>query len=221
MIAGSERQPSTLARYSLPPGIDSKATERLRFVNNRMRLGYRRRAEQSMAATERLLGSAPVRAARVMAAYWPFGTEPDTRHLISAFQLRGGRVLLPVLLPDRDLDWAWYPGEPASGTEAAAEPIGPLLGVESVLRADVVITPALAVTPNGVRLGRGGGSYDRVLARIAAAQGPRPWTCALLYDAEIGAARAVEPHDRAVDAACSGSGLVAFGEQRPLKTVAE
>ncbi len=84
-----------------------------------------------------------------------------------------------------------------------------------MLRAGAVIVPALAVTAGGVRLGRGGGSYDRVLARIAAAREAglsTPWTCALLYEDEVGTLdpAAVEPHDRAVDAACSASRLVSF-----------
>jgi 5-formyltetrahydrofolate cyclo-ligase len=78
-----------------------------------------------------------------------------------------------------------------------------------------MVVPALAVTAAGVRLGRGGGSYDRVLARIAAARDAglaTPWTCAFVYEDELGTLEpaAIEPHDRAVDAACTATRLVEF-----------
>jgi 5-formyltetrahydrofolate cyclo-ligase len=146
------------------------------------------------------------------------GTEPDTRPLIEALVSRGTEVLLPVLLPDRDLDWARFRGDPAELVEAGAgtlRPRGRALGAAAVLGAQLLVVPALAVTPMGVRLGRGGGSYDRVLARISAAAAGGvavPWSCALLYDGELGTLdpAAVQPHDRAVDAACTASRLEEF-----------
>jgi 5-formyltetrahydrofolate cyclo-ligase len=50
-----------------------------------------------------------------------------------------------------------------------------------VTSADLVIVPALAVDRDGRRLGRGGGSYDRALARV----GPAVPTVALIYDDEL------------------------------------
>ena len=203
----------------MPDQADEKATARSRFVNNRRALGNRERVEQTRAATIRLLADSRLTSADTVAAYWPMGTEPDTRELIEALWERGVRVLLPVLLADRDLDWADYAGDPAAlrdGGAGTRRPQGLTLGVDFVLRAEVMIIPALAVTAHGVRIGRGGGSYDRVLARIAdaAAAGQHtPWTCAFLYEDELGALdpAAVEPHDRAVDAACTGARLVEFG----------
>jgi len=202
----------------MPDQADEKATARSRFVNNRRALGNRERARQSAAAVRRLLAEPRLTSADTVAAYWPLGTEPDTRPLIRALLERGARVLLPVLLPDRDLDWARYDGDPAAlagGGAGTRQPQGTALGVDAVLRARVVIIPALAVTATGVRIGRGGGSYDRVLSRIAAAAAAGesvPWTCAFLYGDELGTLdpAAVEPHDRAVDAACAGSRLVDF-----------
>lgn len=203
----------------MPDEIDEKATARSRFVNNRRALGNHERARQSAAAIDRLLEEPAARAARTVAAYWPLGTEPDTRPLIEALVGRGVEVLLPVLLPDRDLDWARFRGDPAELAEAGAgtlAPRGGTLGTTAVLRAQLLVVPALAVTPMGVRLGRGGGSYDRVLARIStgAARGVAvPWCCALLYEGELGTleSAAVQPHDRAVDAACTASRLAEFG----------
>lgn len=202
----------------MPDEIDEKATARSRFVNNRHALGNHERERQSAAAARRLIDLPVVATARTVAAYWPLGTEPDTRPLIEALVARGTEVLLPVLLPDRDLDWARYGGDPAELVEAGARtlrPRGHALGVGAVTQAQVLLVPALAVTPLGVRLGRGGGSYDRVLARISnsAAGGVAvPWSCALLYEGELGTlpATAVQAHDRAVDAACTASRLTEF-----------
>jgi len=202
----------------MPDQTDEKATARSRFVNDRRALGNRARADQARAATFRLLADPRLTSADTVAAYWPMGTEPDTRPLIEALLERGVRVLLPVLLADRDLDWADYAGDPAAlegGGAGTRQPQGTTLGAAIVLRAQVMIVPALAVTGTGVRIGRGGGSYDRVLTRIAdaAAAGRQvPWTCAFLYEGELGTLdpAAVEPHDRAVDAACTGSKLAIF-----------
>jgi 5-formyltetrahydrofolate cyclo-ligase len=136
--------------------------------------------------------------------------------LLDALLARGVRLLLPVLLDDRDLDWALYAGsdtELVPGGAGTSHPASLVLGVAAVLQADVLIVPALAVTQRGVRLGRGGGSYDRVLERVAHAATVRPWTCALLYEHELGTLPdgAVEPHDQPVDAACTASRLVEFG----------
>ncbi len=53
-----------------------------------------------------------------------------------------------------------------------------------------------------MRLGRGGGSYDRALARV----GPAILTIALLYDGELVDTLPAEPHDQRVRAAATPSG---------------
>ena len=76
------------------------------------------------------------------------------------------------------------------------------LGVDAVTDADVVLVPALAVGADGARLGRGGGSYDRALARVPAG---RPRT-ALLYDGELLPGVPAEPHDQRVSGVVTPSG---------------
>ncbi|WP_307126577.1 5-formyltetrahydrofolate cyclo-ligase [Streptomyces sp. B1I3] len=139
--------------------------------------------------------------ARTVAAYVSVGREPGTHALLDLLRARGVRVLLPVLLADNDLDWAAYRGAghlvPAG--RGLLEPDGDRLGPDAVLDADVVLLPGLAVDRRGMRLGRGGGSYDRVLARLSAA-GARPALAVLLYDDEVVAQVPEEPHDHPVDA---------------------
>ncbi len=151
-------------------------------------------------------------AGRTVAAYVSVGAEPGTRPLLDALVARGVRVLLPVLLPDNDLDWARYEGagQLAPAARGLLEPTGARLGPDAVTEASVVLLPGLAVDRRGLRLGRGGGSYDRVLARLAAA-GARPLLATLLYEGELLERVPAEPHDLPVDAAVTPSGVHRVG----------
>ncbi|WP_437184546.1 5-formyltetrahydrofolate cyclo-ligase [Streptomyces xanthophaeus] len=153
--------------------------------------------------------------ARTVAAYVSVGTEPGTRELLDALRAAGKRVLLPLLLPDDDLDWAAYEG-PDTLAEAAhpgkmrlLEPTGPALGPDAITGADAVLLPGLAVDGRGMRLGRGGGSYDRVLERVERA-GAHPALVVLLYDDEVVARVPEEPHDHPVQAVATPSGVRRF-----------
>lgn len=137
-----------------------------------------------------------VSAAGTIAAYYSVGAEPDTHALIFALWKRGSYVVLPVLLPDGELDWASYEGPDslAPGPHGLLQPTEPVRGPGTVARADVVLVPALAVDERGYRLGRGGGSYDRALALV----GGQVPTIALLYDDELLPTVPAEPHDQRV-----------------------
>lgn len=149
-----------------------------------------------------------VRRAAVVAAYVSVGREPGTGPLIEELRGRDVRVLLPLLQPDNDLDWSAYDGPESlrSATRGLLEPTGPRLGLDAITRADVVLVPGLAVDRRGHRLGRGGGSYDRALARVP----QDALVCALLHEGELVDEVPVEPHDRPVDAAATGTSLVRF-----------
>jgi 5-formyltetrahydrofolate cyclo-ligase len=133
-----------------------------------------------------------------VAAYYSVGTEPDTHGLVFALWKRGSYVVLPVLLPDGDLDWASYEGPEslAPGPKGLLQPVEPVRGPGTVARADLVLVPALAVDVSGNRLGRGGGSYDRALARV----GGQVPTIGLIYDDELVPSVPSQPHDRTVRA---------------------
>jgi 5-formyltetrahydrofolate cyclo-ligase len=131
----------------------------------------------------------------VVAAYSPIRNEPGGAGLLAALYALVRVVLLPVLRPDGDLDWAAYTGilaEPGRG--GFRPPSGDPLGVDAIATADLVLVPAVAVSTDGSRLGRGRGGYDRALARIS----PGTPVVALLYRGEFGHAVPTEPHDRPV-----------------------
>lgn len=149
--------------------------------------------------------------ARTVAAYVSVGREPGTLALLDTLRARDVRVLLPVLLPDNDLDWAAYEGPEhlVRAGRGLREPDGVRLGPAAVLDADAVLLPGLAVDGRGMRLGRGGGSYDRVLARLSAA-GAHPALVVLLYANEVVARVPEEPHDHPVDAVVTPAGARRF-----------
>ncbi|MFD5653351.1 5-formyltetrahydrofolate cyclo-ligase [Streptomyces sp. NPDC127039] len=198
-----------------PVDEHDKRTLRRDFLAARNRLTPDDVRESAHALARRALGLPEVAGAHAVAAYVSVGAEPGTLALLDALRARGVRVLLPALLPDNDLDWGEYTGEGSlarvrhGGRMELFEPAGERLGPEAVTRADVVLLPGVAVDGRGLRLGRGGGSYDRVLARLAAA-GARPALLVLLYDGEVVAHVPAEPHDRPVDAVVTPSGVRRF-----------
>ncbi|MEU1617522.1 5-formyltetrahydrofolate cyclo-ligase [Streptomyces sp. NPDC005722] len=185
--------------------------ERLLQVRRRLTPGDRTEAERAIA--QHAVGLSELSRARTVAAYVSMGAEPGTRALLDVLRERGVRVLLPVLLPDNDLDWAAYegPGALRPAARGLYEPTGPRLGPDAVTAADAVLLPGLAVDGRGLRLGRGGGSYDRVLARLDAA-GATPALVVLLYPHEVLDRVPDEPHDRPVDAAVTPGGVRRFGD---------
>ncbi|MEV5435205.1 5-formyltetrahydrofolate cyclo-ligase [Streptomyces sp. NPDC052682] len=172
--------------------------------------------EAAAELARRALGLPELAQARTVAAYVSVGSEPGTLALLDALRARGVRVLLPVLLPDNNLDWGVYDGPDSltrvqhGGRMALLEPAGARLGQEAVTAADAVLLPGLAVDARGMRLGRGGGSYDRVLARLERA-GAHPALVVLLYDSEVVERVPEEAHDRPVHAVVTPSGVRRFG----------
>jgi len=161
--------------------------------------------EAARALAEHLLAAQEVRRAATVAAYVSIGTEPGTGPLLDGLEALGRRVLLPVVLPDLDLDWAVYDGPDnlARARRGLLEPTGPRLGPDAIATADVVLTPGLAVDRTGMRLGQGGGCYDRALGRVPVGT----FTCTLLYDDELVDRVPADEHDRRVSAVVTPSGL--------------
>lgn len=204
-----------------PPGADSARSAKIALRNHIIT------QRQSLSPSARRAAAVAIQAATdkvvrtlkpsTTAAYVPVGTEPggaDLPGVIARALPPDARLLLPVLLPDADLDWAdldWADlhradlhragAALARGPRGLVEPTGARLGVDAVRAADLIIVPALAVDRTGVRMGRGGGSYDRALARTAT-----PWTVALLYDGELLDHLPAEPHDHPVQAVITPTG---------------
>ena len=175
-----------------------KTALRAQMLATRSGLPAEQRSEAARALRDAILELPQVEMAGTMAAYYSIGSEPATHSLLYALWKRGTYVLLPILQADGDLDWASYEGPDSliPGPHGLLQPGEPSRGPGAVARADVVLVPALAVDQAGNRLGRGGGGFDRALARVAT-QIP---VIALLYDHELVDRVPAEPHDRPVSA---------------------
>jgi 5-formyltetrahydrofolate cyclo-ligase len=127
---------------------------------------------------------------RTVAGYVPLRTEPGGAPLPDELAAVCDRLLVPVMLADRDLDWTVYDEDA-------------LLGPAAIAEAELVVVPAVAVDRTGIRLGRGGGSYDRALARVP----DTSLIVAALYHDELVAALPFEDHDRRVHAVVTPTGV--------------
>jgi 5-formyltetrahydrofolate cyclo-ligase len=139
------------------------------------------------------------------------GAAPDGAvPMLDAAVALGRRVLLPVTVGAAPLDWASSGGRAdlVPGLHGLLEPGGARQGPAAIGDAALVVVPALAATPGGVRLGRGGGHYDRSLPLAA----PGTVLVALVGDDELQEELPVEPHDILVDAVWRpGPGLLHTG----------
>lgn len=183
-----------------------KVKLRRELTERRAAIPVQQRRDNARAIRETLLDQPWVQMAGLVACYWSIGDEPETHGLVFALWKHGATVMLPVLREDDDLDWAVYDGPDtlAPGRFGIMEPVDTRRGVDAVRTASLLIVPALAVDrDSGVRLGRGGGSYDRALARV----GPNVPTVALLHDGELISGVPSEPHDQPVKWVMQPSGL--------------
>ena len=162
--------------------------------------------ERARLVAAHLIEAPEIRRAATVAAYVSVSSEPGTGPLLESLRAAGKRVVLPVLQPDNDLDWAAYDGPEhlRSAGRGLLEPDGPLLGTDAVATADAVLVPGLAVARDGARLGRGGGSYDRVLGRVPVGT----FVCVLLNSEEVLDAVPSEEHDRPVTAVATEDGIL-------------
>jgi 5-formyltetrahydrofolate cyclo-ligase len=174
-----------------PRVTDSKRDWRRRLLDVRRSLTAAELQRAAEGLRETATRSEILENPRCVALYVAVPPEPETGLLLSWLESRGVRVLLPVLHDDNDLGWGASSAGLVPGRFGLSEPAVDL-GVDAIADAELVLCPALAVDRAGVRLGRGGGSYDRALARVGVP------TIAVLYDSELVDALPSDAHDRRV-----------------------
>lgn len=154
-----------------------------------------------------------------VSAFWPSPSEPDVLAVVGlvreAVEAEGAvlHVLFPAASGGEMLEWIdgdeRAGAEPSRGRGFGDEPPGERLGADALVRADLVLAPALAVDRDGTRLGHGGGYYDRALPHRRRGTS----VVAVVHPFELldPGALVREEHDEPVDAVLTADGLLALG----------
>jgi len=133
--------------------------------------------------------------AKSILAYLPMADELDSRSAIEEALRHGKTVAVPSYCPADGIYRAAVISElerlrPGHFGVFEPEPDSPLIPLK---RLDFVLVPGVAFAPNGYRLGRGKGFYDRLLADVTGVK------CGVALDEQIVPILPVEPHDIAMD----------------------
>jgi 5-formyltetrahydrofolate cyclo-ligase len=183
----------------MPEAIDkSKAEIRTRMRAALSAMTDQERAAASSAACTRLSSLEAFDHAAIVMLYLPLAREVDVTPAVLRCFTQGQTVCVPRVdwqrkemepveitsLDDRILDT----DEHGVRTPKSGQVIQPGL-------LDLVVVPGLAYDPNGHRLGRGQGYYDRFLAKLRR----NATTIGLAFDQQIVDAVPTNRHDRAVD----------------------
>jgi len=160
-------------------------------------------ARESQRIVSEIRGQTAWKQCRVLLSFAPISGEPDLRELCHqalrerktvAFprylQETGGYRAFEVLDLQRDL---------VAGRFGIAEP-GTACPECNLNKLDLVFVPALGFSLDGVRLGRGKGYYDRLLAKVSAKK------CGVAFDWQIAAELPWESHDVRMDCLVTPSG---------------
>ena len=150
-------------------------------------------------------------ASSLVALYQAFGSEMPTLPLAHVLMEQGRRLCLPVVV-ERDgpmIFRLWTPGDPLE--EDAAGCLAPLPLGETVVP-DMVLTPLLAFDPWGMRLGQGGGYYDRTFATL-----PDAVRIGLAYAGQEVGQLETEPHDIGLHGVLTENGYRALHETGILR----
>lgn len=124
--------------------------------------------ELSLSAISKLRKHPKVMTAHTLLLYYSLPDEVNTHEWIDELVAEGKRVLLPVVVNDKDMVIREYTGKHdlAEGSFHIMEPIGKLFPIEKYPEIEVAIIPGMSFDDTGHRLGRGKGYYDRFLTKL-------------------------------------------------------
>ena len=131
--------------------------------------------------------------AKTVAAFMPLGDEPPLREAVERW-VQSKRVVVPKIEGDEMYFCDFRAEEMASGAFGIAEPQATATCPPEQI--EVMIVPAVGLTRQGARMGRGRGYYDRYLGQQNAASIYKIGTC---FACQLVAELPTEPHDVVMD----------------------
>lgn len=173
---------------------EEKARLRRTIAQAEQALSPEARRESDRALFRRFLASPQVREAAVLFLFWGMDAEPDTEQLFPPLLAQGKLIGLPRCLPGGGLEFRRYLGREHTSLHRYGMR-EPALDCPALLpeQADLVLVPAVCYDKSCLRLGRGGGFYDRFLARFSG------HTVGLCREAFLQTAVPAETHDCRVE----------------------
>lgn len=141
--------------------------------------------------------------AKKIVAYLPYVGEPDIELFLDWALDQDIEVVLPVANQDGSLSWVRFDGTSNIGIHGFAEGSGSSASLDEI---DLAVVPALAISLDGARLGKGKGYYDRAFEKL---DSEIP-VVAVIYEEELLQAVPTEKHDLKVSMALTPSGFTHF-----------
>lgn len=193
------------------PGKSDRGSLRKHFYAVRARESADEERQQTLrdALRDWLLGEE----FHIVGLYMPFRGEPDiVAAVLDAVRERGGAAALPVIddLKCGLMHYALWSGAAEELSPGKYGILEPLSGVSC--EPDVILSPCVAVSCSGFRLGNGGGFFDRYLRAVRQAGG-RPRAVAVAYVALMSESVQGESHDEPFDWIATEAGV------RPVQAV--
>lgn len=200
---------------AIPASPSTKGELRARILALREMLGVLAQAGDGRSAEEalraRVLEAAPLPAGAVVAGYWPMRGEIDVLPLLGALSQRGQVTALPAVIGRKEplVFRRWAPGEPLE--EGLYGTRHPAVSA-AVVRPVCLLVPLLAFDRKGIRLGYGGGFYDRTLAALRAV-GPVV-AVGVAYAGQEVESLPAEPHDERLDWVVTEKEIIRINDER-------
>ncbi len=171
--------------------------------------------ESDAALFRRFLSLPQVERCETLLLFWGVGAEPDTGTLVQSLTQRGRRVALPRCLRGGGLEFRLFQGreEMTPNRFGIPEP-SDQCPVVAPCEAQLALIPAMCYDKRGMRLGRGGGYYDRFLAGFSGL------SVGLCRDALLRQSLPTQPHDMGVSLVVTQSSVIcpaapsAVGQER-------
>ena len=143
----------------------------------------------------------------IISGFFPIRSEADIRPLMHRVKGRGARLCLPVVLDKQTIVFREIAdGMPMVDTGFGTTGPGP---ESTEVDPDLLLIPLSAFDARGHRIGYGAGHYDRAIAKLHA-KGRQPRLIGIAFDCQQVEAVPFEPHDVALDAVLTESGLRTF-----------
>ena len=163
-------------------------------VRRRIKLMSEQTKQQESATVFSAIEATPlfneVECIALFAAMWD---EVPTTQVLERWRMMGKRVVVPRVEGDIMRYYDYHPDRMTEGAYGIIEPVGDKeVAAEDI---DLMIVPARAFTPNGDRLGRGGGFYDKYMSLSDF----RAVKYGVAFACQVFDSLPVDPHDIPVD----------------------